>query len=324
MFCNRFKTKYTNICGEKIPKDTFTSRIWSIALNRRRSPAHWLTTATCLRSCASTYGAVACPGEKIRFVWDQSLPGTCTQQTICQIRDHSTLRRKNDDQHHHRKFLLHETENADCRGHDLHDLKKDCSIYLEGSNIVVTHRHPLMNVKAVCVTKCAYSLNSLSRPKLLKGHRRRTAGGRWVAAQKPSQQHLAGETSLLGATRSPTTVARAPWRNQQLSISSWAKVQSQPRSNSHRGNGSSRAQWKTLRSDADLASLAPRRTREKIYPHFDHLPQGLAYFLKIQTTYFRHRVERQYPGVAALVAAYFSQLRQRNDTLSEASSGESF
>ena len=37
-------------------------------------------------------------------------------------------------------------------------------------------------------------------PKLLKGHRRRTAGGRWEAAQKPSQQHLARETSLLGTT----------------------------------------------------------------------------------------------------------------------------
>ena len=35
-------------------------------------------------------------------------------------------------------------------------------------------------------------------------------GGRWVAAQKPPYQHLAGETSLLGATRSPTAVARAP------------------------------------------------------------------------------------------------------------------
>ena len=37
-------------------------------------------------------------------------------------------------------------------------------------------------------------------PKLLKGHRRRTAGGKWVAAQKPPQQHLAGETTLLGTT----------------------------------------------------------------------------------------------------------------------------
>ena len=31
---------------------------------------------------------------------------------------------------------------------------------------------------------------------------------KWVAAQKPSQQHLAEETSLLGDYRSPTAVAR--------------------------------------------------------------------------------------------------------------------
>ena len=47
-------------------------------------------------------------------------------------------------------------------------------------------------------------------PKLLKGQRRRTMEGRWVAAQKPPQQHLAGETSLLGTTRSSIAVARAP------------------------------------------------------------------------------------------------------------------
>ena len=33
-------------------------------------------------------------------------------------------------------------------------------------------------------------------------------GDRWVAAQKPSQQHLAEETSLLRDFRSPTVVAR--------------------------------------------------------------------------------------------------------------------
>ena len=31
-----------------------------------------------------------------------------------------------------------------------------------------------------------------------------------MAAQKPPQQHLAGETSLLRTTRSPTAVVRAP------------------------------------------------------------------------------------------------------------------
>ena len=42
-----------------------------------------------------------------------------------------------------------------------------------------------------------------------------------------------------------------------LSMSSRAKVRSQPRSRPRWGNGRSRAQWKTRRSDADLASLAP-------------------------------------------------------------------
>ena len=52
--------------------------------------------------------------------------------------------------------------------------------------------------------------NSPSRPKIAQGTTRQTVEGRWVAAQKPPQQHLAGETSLLGTTRSPTAVVRAP------------------------------------------------------------------------------------------------------------------
>ena len=37
-----------------------------------------------------------------------------------------------------------------------------------------------------------------------------------MAARKPPQQHLAGETSLLGATRSPTAVARAPVTSREI------------------------------------------------------------------------------------------------------------
>ena len=64
-------------------------------------------------------------------------------------------------------------------------------------------------------------------------------GGRWVAAQKHPQQHLAGETSLLGTTRSPTAVARAPTTSREIATSAvnfgknqpgQAKVQFQPRS----------------------------------------------------------------------------------------------
>ena len=69
---------------------------------------------------------------------------------------------------------------------------------------------------------------------------------------KALQQHLAGETSLLGDYRSPTAVARVPsdimretagTLKPALSMSSRAKVQSQPRSRPRWGNGRSRAQW---------------------------------------------------------------------------------
>ena len=36
-----------------------------------------------------------------------------------------------------------------------------------------------------------------------------------MAAQNPPQQHLAGETSLLGTTRSPTAVFPGPPRHQE-------------------------------------------------------------------------------------------------------------
>ena len=73
---------------------------------------------------------------------------------------------------------------ADCRGHDLHDLRE-------------TARSP------TTVTPCQLPQQSIET-------QRRTMEGRWVAAQKPPQQHLAGETSLLGTSRSPTAVVRAP------------------------------------------------------------------------------------------------------------------
>ena len=91
----------------------------------------------------------------------------------------------------------------------------------EAQGIVVKHRH------SRSVTQlCLFAQQSTETPKLLKGHRRRTAGGgggggRWVAAQKPPQQHLAGETSLLGATRSPTAVARAPVTSREMATVSW-------------------------------------------------------------------------------------------------------
>ena len=104
-------------------------------------------------------------------------------------------------------------------------ISKDCSIALdsyrtpqsgdalpprEAQSIVVTHRHPRMNVKVVSVTQwCLFAQQSTETPKLLKGHRRRTAGGgRWVAAQKLPQQHLTGGNQPAGGD--PESNRRCP------------------------------------------------------------------------------------------------------------------
>ena len=54
-----------------------------------------------------------------------------------------------------------------------------------------------------------FTQQSTETPKLLKGHRRRTAGEQMGGSPKAPQQHLAGETSLLVLTQSPTNVAWA-------------------------------------------------------------------------------------------------------------------
>ena len=119
----------------------------------------------------------------------------------------------------HRVCLLVEGEAAGILGNN-----SVCNHLVDRSIALFRRRTPVhWSSKATCraphtvvlcglptiVTAC-HSHNSLRDPMLLKGHRRRTARGRWVAAQKPSQQHLVGETSLLGDYRSPTAVARAP------------------------------------------------------------------------------------------------------------------
>ena len=80
---------------------------------------------------------------------------------------------------------------ADCRGHDLHNLRK-------------TARSP------TTVTACQVAQHLIEAQSCSRDNEDGLWKGRWVAAQKPPQQHLAGETSLLGTTRSPTVVARAP------------------------------------------------------------------------------------------------------------------
>ena len=56
-----------------------------------------------------------------------------------------------------------------------------------------------MNVKAVSVKKyCSFAQQSIETLSCSRDIEDGLQGGRWVAAKKPPQQHLAGETSLLG------------------------------------------------------------------------------------------------------------------------------
>ena len=116
-------------------------------------------------------------------------------------------RRKDDDQHHQRKFVF---------------------------NNVVKHRHSRMNVKAQVAHSCAHSLNSLLRPQscsrdIEDGLR----CGRWVAAQKPSQQHLAGETQPTGGDRESNRSCPGPRDIKRCSQHS--RYQAGPRSSLNQG-----------------------------------------------------------------------------------------
>ena len=70
-------------------------------------------------------------------------------------------------------------------------------------------------------------------PKLLKGREDGLWKGRWVAAQKPPQQHLAGETSLLWLTQGPAMLLGLNTQERTL----W----SSPTNLIHVGNDCSRA-----------------------------------------------------------------------------------
>ena len=184
--------------------------------------------------------------------------------------------RKDDDQHHQRKLCCvkrHKTRTAEVT---ICIISEVCPIALdsyrtpqsgnalppsEAQSIVVKHRHPRMNVKAVSVTQwCFFAQQSTETPKLSRDIEDGLREGRWVAAQKRPQQHLAGETSLLGATPEsnrgcpgPRDIKRDGHNRLEtsvkpaLSISSQAKVQSQQRSSPRWGNGRSRAQWETFK-----------------------------------------------------------------------------
>ena len=79
-----------------------------------------------------------------------------------------------------------------------------------------------MNVEAASLTQlCLFAQESTETPKLSRDIEDGLRGGRWVAAQKAPQQHLAGETSLLGAIWSPTAVARAPVTSREMATNGW-------------------------------------------------------------------------------------------------------
>ena len=78
-----------------------------------------------------------------------------------------------------------------------------------------------------------------------------------MATQKPPQQHLQMETSLLGVTRTPTSVARAPvisggFVNQELIGNQNTRHEAGPL---RWGNGHSRAQSGNSRNDVALTSF---------------------------------------------------------------------
>ena len=81
-----------------------------------------------------------------------------------------------------------------------------------------------------------------------------------MAAQKPPQQHLTRETSLLGTTRSPTAVARAPTTSREMvtsavnfgEISETGLGSVSAKVSPCWGNGRSRAQWRRSKQTRTL------------------------------------------------------------------------
>ena len=66
------------------------------------------------------------------------------------------------------------------------------------------------------------SLNSPPRPQsCTRDIEDGTVGGQMGGSPKAPQQHLAGETSLLGVTRSPTAVARASVTSREMATIGW-------------------------------------------------------------------------------------------------------
>ena len=80
------------------------------------------------------------------------------------------------------------------------------------------HKHSRVYLSHATSVTILWQLSTVNRaPKAAQGTSENgLQGGRWVAAQKQPQQHLARETSLLGVARSPTSVARAPFSGSSL------------------------------------------------------------------------------------------------------------
>ena len=105
-------------------------------------------------------------------------------------------------------------------------------------------------------------------PKLLKGHRRRTAGADGWQPKSPRNSIWQGKPACWGLPESnhscpgPNDIMReiAGTLKPALSISSRAKVQSQPRSRPRWGNGRSRAQWNFQTMSVIFAIYSPLKS----------------------------------------------------------------
>ena len=116
---------------------------------------------------------------------------------------------------------IKKNKNADCQGHDLHNIKRllnrpqqlphalvwGRTTPREAQSIVVTHKHPRMNVKAVSVAKWCFSFNSLSRPQAAQGTSKTDCREQMGGSPKASPTASGRGNQPAGATRSPTAVA---------------------------------------------------------------------------------------------------------------------
>ena len=132
-----------------------------------------------------------------------------------------------------------------------------------------------------------------------------------MAAQKPPQQHLAGETSLLGGrgggTWSPTTVAQVPVTSREMATVGW-KFNEASTLDIELGQGpmTTKVQF-TLGVTVVPAPSGKRQKVMRYWHHWYHDVPGRDFTVILTEALFkpphRRRVEHQRHGFCALVAA---------------------